>query len=108
MQQCIKRTFERFLILELVVACHYLDYTQAFRVFGEGGVNMNIQNNKEEDPRNAKERLITYVGKVKSEEKDGKVPVGGASKNFLEGDRIIGDLESVNQKHENFGSPTQL
>ena len=90
------------------MACHYLDYTQAFRVFGEGGVDMNIQNNKEEDPRNAKERLITYVGKAKSEEKDSKVPVGGDRKNFLEGDRIIGDLKSVNQKHENFGSSTQL
>jgi len=58
----------RFLILELVVACHYLDYTQAFRVFGEGGPNDGMD---QDYSRSTKEKLITYVENFKSQERHG-------------------------------------
>jgi len=49
----------RFLILELVVACHYLDYTQAFRVFGETSADHSQHYGQDSD--RTKENLITYV-----------------------------------------------
>ena len=49
----------RFLILELVVACHYLDYTLAFRVFGETRADHSQHHGQDSD--RTKENLITYV-----------------------------------------------
>jgi len=90
----------RFLILELVVACHYLDYTQAFRVFGEGGANDSIHHNKEDNPRSAKERLITHVENVKSFERTGvEQTEADGSKNYLEEGAVVkedlGNEESI-------------
>ena len=86
--------FERFLILELVVACHYLDYTQAFRVFGEGGANNSVHNNKEDEPRSANERLITYFENVENVERDGVAPKEVVGKNYLEEGRVTEDSET--------------
>ena len=79
----------RFLILELVVACHYLDYTQAFRVFGETSADHSQHHGQDSD--RTKENLITYV--------DGEEAVGMPAKiNLSDGKR----KESTQQK----GSPT--
>jgi len=79
----------RFLILELVVACHYLDYTQAFRVFGETSADHSQHHGQ--DSERTKENLITYV--------DGEEAVGMPAKiNLSDGKR----KESTQQK----GSPT--
>jgi len=92
----------RFLILELVVACHYLDYTQAFRVFGEGGAkNDGLHHDKEDDSRNTKEKLITYVENAKSQERHGGAPKEGGSKNHLKeavGKQNLGNLKSGNEE----------
>ena len=92
--QLSENIFERFLILELVVACHYLDYTQAFRVFGESGANNSIHDNKEDDPRSATEKLITYVDYAKDLERNGGAPIEAyGSKNYLGGGAAVkGDL----------------
>ena len=79
----------RFLILELVVACHYLDYTQAFRVFGETSADHSQHHGQDSD--RTKENLITYV--------DGEEAVGMPAKiNLSDGKR----KESTQQK----ASPT--
>jgi len=87
----------RFLILELVVACHYLDYTQAFRVFGEGGANDDgIHLDTDDDSRSTKEKLITYVENVKSQEGQGATPKGVGSKNYLDNASVVKEnLENV-------------
>ena len=86
--------FRRFLILELVVACHYLDYTQAFRVFGEGGANNGVHHNKEDDPRSANERLITFVENTNNLERNGAAPNEVVSKNYLGEGGVKEDLEN--------------
>jgi len=92
----------RFLILELVVACHYLDYTQAFRVFGEGGAkNDGLHHDKEDDSRNTKEKLITYVENAKSQERHGGASKEGGSKNHLKeavAKQNLGNLKSGNEE----------
>ena len=58
-----------------MVACHYLDYTQAFRISGEGGAKNGVHHkNKEDDPGTANEKFITYVANVKNVERKGVVP----------------------------------
>ena len=76
-----------------MVACHYLDYTQAFRVFGEGGVQNSDDHNKEDEPRSANEMLITYFENV---ERDGVAPPKEVvGKNYLGEGRVTEDLENV-------------
>jgi len=86
----------RFLILELVVACHYLDYTQAFRVFGEGGANNGVHHNKEDDPRSFNERLITFVENTNNLERNGVAsPKEVVGKNYLGEGHVTEDSENV-------------
>ena len=82
------------MILELVVACHYLDYTQAFRVFGEGGAINSVHHNKEDDPRSASERLITYVENGNNLERNGAAPNEVVSKNYLGESGVKEDIEN--------------
>ena len=78
-----------------MVACHYLDYTQAFRVFGEGGVQNSDDHNKEDEPRSANEMLITYFENVENVERDGVAPKEVVGKNYLEEGRVTEDSENV-------------
>jgi len=84
----------RFLILELVVACHYLDYTQAFRVFGEDIANNGVHHNKEDDLSSANGGMITYVEYGKTLEGNGVVPNEVVSKNYLGKGGIKENLEN--------------
>ena len=71
------------------MACHYLDYTQAFRVFGETSADHSQHHGLNSE--RTKENLITYV--------DGEEAVGMPAKiNLSDGKR----KESTQQK----GSPT--
>ena len=81
----------RFLILELVVACHYLDYTLAFRVFGETRADHSQHHGQDSD--RTKENLITYV--------EGQEAIGMPSKLELSGGKR---KESTQQK----ASPTVI
>ena len=94
--------------MELVVACHYLDYTQAFRVFGEGGAN-GIHLDKEDDSRSTKERLITHVENVKSQERHRVVPKESGSENHLKGAVVVDeDLGNLKLRNEESIETSQL